>query len=163
METKQTDETRSRSSLRAAIILIAASWYATTGEMCAYRKRLKTAMLSMAIAMGGVPDLLAGCRINYSFHNNSERAVKIYYMDVMSRGGIWRNILRDWNMGPGTAFQDIYRAAFSCKAKRRYRFVITDDWQIGSHGGCKSFYYPSAAEWTRSTDIDFGDLSRYCK
>jgi len=105
---------------------------------------------------------MAGCQSNYTFENNSNKNIKIFWFDVMSKGGIWKNILTNWNMGVGTKHKDIYRAAFSCNANRRYRFQITDSRTVGSYGSCTSFYYPSATGWTKSTNIDFGDISRHC-
>lgn len=119
--------------------------------------------LSLVLLFGYFPgSAMAGCLINYSFENNSSKNIKIFWLDVMSKGGIWKNILTNWNMGAGTKHQDTYRAAFSCNAKRRYRFQITDSRTVGSFGSCTSFYHPSATGWTTSTDIDFGDLSLHC-
>ena len=105
----------------------------------------------------------AGCRIDYTFENGSSRGIKIYWLDVKSKGGLWKNIKTDWNMSPGTQSRDVYRAAFSCSAKRRFRFTLTDSRTLGSHGNCNIFYYPSPTGWTTSTDIDFGDLSDHCR
>jgi len=120
-------------------------------------------ILAFGLLFGFMPDAMAGCRINYAIQNNSNKALKIYSLSVKSRGGTWRPVLSNYGMGGGTKHQDIYRAAFSCKAKRRYRFEISNALNFRGYGTCKSFYYPSATGWTKSTDINFGDISRYCR
>lgn len=109
------------------------------------------------------PDADAGCRINYSFQNNSDNWMAVGGLVVKSRGGKWKNVIpyarSSWRTIQANAKPEfIYKATFGCKAKRRWRF------DVHAQNGCnKNIYYPSATGWTTSTDIDFGDISRHCR
>ena len=136
-----------------------------------------------------VPESYAGCRINYSFRNLSQSVFSLTNFQVKSGGGVWKNIGKYSHtfrkchrfraksgkirrrchlitrrgekfkeLPPGSEIYAVYNASFSCKAKRRYRFIVK------GNGRCtKNAYFPSATGWSRSTDINFGDISRYCR
>jgi len=123
----------------------------------------------------------AGCKINYSFQNDSDiESVTFDDFQVKSRGGTWRNIqpeharvaIRNRDgairrvidvaatklLHPSEVFEGTFTATFNCSANRKYRIVVG-----GRNGACsKNIYYPSGTEWTTETDINFGDISQHC-
>lgn len=128
--------------------------------MCTYKKYLMASMMALALSSGFALKAEAGCVINYTLHNSSENRIDVSDFKVMSWGGTWKEVQKfPYGFSKGAKYQGTYRAAFSCKAKRRFRFEVS---KTNCH---KYIYYPSATGWFRAdnNNIDFGDVSRHCK
>lgn len=82
---------------------------------------------------------------------------------VKFKGGEWSNAAplarSSWyTIQAKCKWNGIYKGTFGCNVNRRWRF------DVHAPGGCnKNIYYPSATGWTKSTGINFGDISRHCK
>ena len=125
-----------------------------------YMRNSFAIIMMFGLLLGLSPNsAVAGCKINYSYHNGAKANVAMKKLKVLSKGGSWTRVSKDpfIVLASGGSYADIYKATFKCKSKRRYSFeVLAPNCQ-------KAIYYPSATGWTTSTNINFGDISRHCK
>lgn len=134
--------------------------------MNTFKKVLIVSMLTTVMILAYTRSAMAGCKINISMQNTSNGPVVVEMMQVKSKGGAWRDIQpRSGNtVRPAEKVSFVYSAAFGCKARRQYRYIV-------SSGQCqKSTYYPNvppyspaSMKWTRQTSVNFGDIARHCK
>lgn len=129
-------------------------------------------LLSLILVMGlisvCVPDnAIAGCKINYSFRNDSEFTFTIKDFQIKSQGGSWTSGILvptsyyGFSLWPGDSKDGIYNALLNCNAKRKYRYTLTSAEPVNCR---KVVYLPATGdEWTTGVDIDFGDVSRHCE
>ena len=130
------------------------------------KQALLSSLVALGLLVGLVPDTaMAGCRINWAIQNNSGENIWVSQSQVKSKGGSWKRAFTyngkletAFHLKPGAKIMKVYNATFGCKAKRRWRFEVTN-----SNGCSKQVYYPSPTGWTTSSDINFGDVSRHCK
>lgn len=127
----------------------------------------------------------AGCDINMYFSNSSDKEVIVSAFQVKSKGGVWKDVLKEpdpydyshfWDflykdtvsrfvLVPGGEFRTIYNATFGC-GPRRYKYnvikVERDVFDDVENRCMKAMYFPSATGWNDSHDIIFGDMGIQC-
>ncbi len=145
--------------------------------------------LAFGLALGLAPMRAeAGCAINIKWKNSSyapkspdgKKAGHVYFdraSKVRIKGGTWRKIwkvMRDdfdhliTSTAKGESKSRVYKAAFSCKKQRQFKFVLVCVNGKAAQGvgpvDKVSFYKPSSSGWSRkgTTTIDLGDVGRRC-
>lgn len=117
----------------------------------------------------------AACYINLSARNNSRDDVYLRLADskVRMRRGWWARFEKwrsvDLGIGvfvslsvpnppiePGERVKTTVKVSHGCNALRRYRFHLRSE-----DGASHVIYYPSSRRYTRRTNIDLGDISRF--